>query len=243
MSAGSSGTAISEQPQSADDLKRRAAEQAVQLIASGMVVGLGTGSTVRPLLELIGARLAAGDLREIRGVPTSEDTAQRCRAHGIPLTTLDDHPRLDLCIDGCDEVTPSLDLIKGLGGALLREKLVALAAERFVVIADESKAVKRLGTRAPLPVEVVPFGWSTHDAFFEGLGATPVLRRGADGQPFLTDGGHRIVDLKFEGGIPDPLAVARALDRRVGVVDHGLFLSIADLALLAGPGGVRQVTR
>ena len=242
MFAGCSGTAINETAP-ADDLKRRAAEQAVQLVTSGMIVGLGTGSTVRPLLELLGARLASGDLRDIKGIPTSEDTAQRCRAHGIPLTTLDEHPAIDIAIDGTDEVTPSLDLIKGLGGALLREKLVALAAERFVIIADESKAVKRLGTRAPLPVEVVPFGWSTHDGFFEGLGASPSLRRREDGQPYTTDGGHVIVDLRFEGGIPDPLAVARALDRRVGVVDHGLFLSIADLAILAGPAGVRQITR
>lgn len=208
-----------------------------------MVVGLGTGSTVRPLLELLGARLAAGDLRDIKGVPTSEDTAARCRAHGIPLTTLDAHPQLHLAIDGADEVGPGLDLIKGLGGALLREKLVALAAETFVIIADESKSVKRLGTRSALPVEVVPFGWSTHTAFFENLGATPVLRRRNDNEPFLTDGGHVIVDCRFERGIPDPLEVARALDRRVGVVEHGLFLSIADLAILAGPAGVRQITR
>jgi ribose 5-phosphate isomerase A len=120
---------------------------------------------------------------------------------------------------------------------------VALAAERFVVIADESKSVKRLGTRSALPVEIVPFGWSTHQAFLEQLGATPVLRRGSDNQPYHTDGGHVIVDCTFEGGIPDPLAVARALDRRVGIVEHGLFLSIADLAVLAGPGGVRQITR
>jgi len=176
-------------------------------------------------------------------VPTSDDTAARCRSLGIPLATLDERPHLDLAVDGADEIGPGLDLIKGLGGALLREKLVALAAERFVVIADESKSVKRLGTRAPVPVEVIPFGWSTHRAFFEELGSDPVLRRRENGEPFLTDGGHMIVDCRFAGGIPDPLAIARTLDRRVGIVEHGLFLSIADTAVIAGETGVRQITR
>ena len=234
---------VREAVQLLDDLKRQAAEQAALLIRSGTKIGLGTGSTVRPLLDILGGKLASGELQDVRAVPTSEDTAARCRSMGIPLTTLDDYPQLALAIDGADEVTPGLDLIKGLGGALLREKLVALAAEQFVVIADESKSVKRLGTRAPVPVEVVPFGWSTHKAFFEQLGAEPVLRRLPDGEPYRTDGGNIIVDCRFESGIPDPLAVARALDRRVGIVEHGLFLSIADMALLAGPEGVRQITR
>ncbi len=226
-----------------DDLKRAAAAAAVELIVSGTVVGLGTGSTVRPLLELLGARLASGALSGVVAVPTSEDTAARCRALGIPLTSLDAHPQPALAIDGADEVGPGLDLIKGLGGALLREKLVAMAAERFVVIADDSKVVKRLGSRAPVPVEVIPFGWSTHTRFFDGLGAEPVLRRGADGEPTVTDGGHYIVDCRFPGGIPDPIAAAKALDRRVGVVEHGLFLSIADVAIVASAEGVKQIAR
>jgi ribose 5-phosphate isomerase A len=226
-----------------DELKRAAARRAVDYVASGTVVGLGTGSTVRPLLELLGERLASGALRDVRAVPTSEDTASRCRALGVPLTTLDEHPRLALAIDGADEIGPRLDLIKGLGGAFLREKLVALAARRFVVIADTSKRVRKLGTRAPVPVEVVPFGWTTHIPFFESLGSTPALRRTADGEPFVTDEGHYIVDCRFARGIPDARAVARALTRRPGVVEHGLFLGMARIALVAGPRGVAVLER
>lgn len=221
-----------------DDLKRAAAERAATYVASGTVVGLGSGSTVRPLLDAIGRRLADGTLRDLLAVPTSEDTARRCRALGIPLTTLEDHQRLALAIDGADEIGPRLDLIKGLGAALLREKLVALAAKRFVVIADASKRVRRLGMRSPVPVEVIPFGWSTHLAFFESLGATPALRRTADGAPVVTDGGHYVVDCRFPRGIPDPRALARALAKRPGVVEDGLFLGLADLAVVAGPRGV-----
>jgi ribose 5-phosphate isomerase A len=221
-----------------DDLKRAAAERAVEYVASGTVIGLGTGSTVRPLLDAIGRCLADGTLRDVRAVPTSEDTAWRCRALGIPLTTLDDHPRLALVIDGADEIGPRLDLIKGLGAALLREKLVVMAAKRFVVIADASKRVRRLGTRSPVPVEVAPFGWSTHLAFFEGLGATPALRCAPDGSPVVTDGGHYVVDCRFPRGIRDPRALARALAKRPGIIEDGLFLGLADLAVVAGPRGV-----
>jgi len=226
-----------------DELKRAAARRAVDYVASGTVVGLGTGSTVRPLLELLGERLASGALRDVRAVPTSEDTATRCRFLCVPLTTLDEHPRLALAIDGADEIGPRLDLIKGLGGALFREKLVALAARRFVVIADASKRVRKLGTRAPVPVEVVPFGWTTHLPFFESLGSTPALRRTADGEPFVTDEGHYIVDCRFARGIPDTRAVARALARRPGVVEHGLFLGMARVAVVAGPRGVAVLVR
>jgi ribose 5-phosphate isomerase A len=224
-------------------LKRAAAAAAVPLVASGTIVGLGTGSTVRPLLELLAERLASGALRDVLAVPTSEDTARRCGDLGIPLTTLDAHPRLALAIDGADEIGPGLDLIKGLGGALLREKLVALAAKRFVIIADDAKRVRRLGTRAPVPVEVVPFGWTTHLPFFEALGAVPALRRGADGQPYRTDGGNCIVDCRFPRGLRDPRAVARALARRPGVVEDGLFLRMAHEAYVASAKGVRRLTR
>ena len=230
-------------PTLGEELKRAAAERAVSLITSGTCIGLGTGSTVRPLLELLGARLAQGALTDVVAVPTSDDTAERCRKLGIPLTTLDEQPRLALAIDGADEIGPGLDLIKGLGGALLREKLVALAARRFVVIADESKRVRRLGTRAPLPVEVIPFGWTTHLAFFERLGAQPVLRRLGTGEPYHTDSGNLIVDCRFPGGIKDPPALARALAKRPGIVEDGLFLKMAYCAFVAGPKGVRQITR
>jgi len=225
------------------DLKRAAAARAVEYVASGTVIGLGSGSTVRPLLEMVGERLASGAVRDVLAVPTSEDTERRCRALGIPVTTLDEHPRIALAIDGADEVGPRLDLIKGLGAALLREKLVALAARRFIVVADASKRVRRLGTRAPVPVEVIPFGWSTHLPFFRRLGAEPVLRLGADGAPLLTDGGHYLVDCRFARGIPDPRALARALARRPGVVEDGLFLGMAHFAVIAGERGVRVLSR
>jgi ribose 5-phosphate isomerase A len=228
---------------SPDDLKRAAARRAIEYITSGSVIGLGTGSTVRPLLDVLGERLAAGELRDVVAVPTSEDTAARCRALGIPLTTLDEHPRLALAVDGADEVGPRLDLIKGLGGALLREKLIALAAKRFVVVADASKRVRKLGTRSPVPVEVVRFGWTTHLAFFAALGAVPALRRTVAGDPFVTDEGHYIVDCRFPHGIADPRALARTLARRPGVVEDGLFLGMVHVALVAGASGVKVLRR
>jgi ribose 5-phosphate isomerase A len=226
-----------------DQLKAAAAAGAAARVASGTVIGLGTGSTIRPLLSLLAERLATGALRDVVGVPTSEDTATHCRALGIPLTTLDEHPSLALAIDGADEVGPGLDLIKGLGGALLREKLVARAARRFIIVADASKRVRRLGTRAPVPVEVVPFAWTTHLAFFERLGAEPALRRAADGEPYHTDGGHYIVDCRFPRGISDPRALARVLAARPGIVEDGLFLRMAHEAFIASAAGVRRLQR
>jgi ribose 5-phosphate isomerase A len=228
---------------SGDDLKRAAAARAVTLIESGTVIGLGTGSTVRFLIAALAQRLERGELYDVAAVPTSEDTAARCRTARVPLTTLDEHPILALCVDGADEVDPRLDLIKGLGGALLREKLVALAARRFVVIADESKRVRRLGTKAPLPVEVVPFAWTTHGAFFERLGAVPALRRAPDDEPYVTDGGHYVVDCRFPRGISDPRALARALAKRPGIVEDGLFLGMAHQAIIAGARGIKVMTR
>ncbi|MGD0484076.1 MAG: ribose-5-phosphate isomerase RpiA [Gemmatimonadales bacterium] len=228
---------------SQDDLKRAAARRAVEYVASGTTIGLGSGSTMRSLIELLAERLASGGLRGVLAVPTSEDTAAQCRALGIPLTALDEHPHLDLALDGADEIGPRLDLIKGLGGALLREKLVAGAADRFVVVADASKRVRKLGTRAPVPVEVIPFGWSTHLPFFQKLGAEPALRRAPDRRPFVTDEGHHIVDLRFPKGIPDPQALARALARRSGIVEDGLFLGMADTAVVASAQGVRVLER
>jgi len=226
-----------------DLLKRAAAERAVQLITSGMVVGLGTGSTMQPLLDALAQRLREGAVRNVVAVPTSEATAQRCRVLGIPQASLDEYPELALAVDGADEVSPRLDAIKGMGGAMLREKLVALAAKRFVIVADESKLVRRLGTRAPVPVEVVRFGWSTLVPFFESLGAEPELRRGLGGEPFVTDNGNYVVDCRFARGIADPAAVARALGKRTGVLEDGLFLRIAKLAVVAGRRGVRLLRR
>jgi len=226
-----------------DVLKRAAAERAVELITSGMVVGLGTGSTMQPLLEALARRLREGIVRGVVAVPTSDATAQRCRTLGIPQATLEEYPELALAVDGADEVNPRLDAIKGMGGAMLREKVVALAARRFVLVVDESKLVRRLGTRAPVPVEVVPFGWTALVPFFEGLGAEPALRVLPDGEPYVTDNGNYVVDCRFARGIADPASLARALARRTGVVEDGLFLRIARLVVVAGRRGVRLLRR
>jgi ribose 5-phosphate isomerase A len=227
-----------------ETLKRQAAVCAVEhYVYSGMVVGLGTGSTAAYAVAELGARLQDGRLRDIVGIATSEATARLARESGIPLTTLEAHPTVDVTIDGADEVDPALNLIKGLGGALLREKVVATASRRNVIIVDGSKWVERLGTRAPLPVEVVPFGWSVHLSFFEELGATPNLRHGDNGAPFVTDNGHYIVDCRFPEGLSDPQAVARALEERPGIVEHGLFLGLATDVVIATPQGTEVLHR
>jgi ribose 5-phosphate isomerase A len=228
---------------SAEVLKRDAAVRAAEWIRDGMVVGLGTGSTVRHLLDHIAARREAGEWRGIVGVPTSEQTAARALELGIPLTTLDQAPVVDLTIDGADEVDPQLRLIKGLGAALLREKVVATASRRLVVIVDESKVVRKLGTRAPLPVEVDPFGAAIQPPFLRSLGAEPTLRRGPGGAPTVTDGGNLIFDCRFPHGIDDPEALEARLDRRVGVMENGLFLGMASAVVVAAAGGVRVLER
>ncbi|MDQ7028698.1 MAG: ribose 5-phosphate isomerase A [Ardenticatenia bacterium] len=229
---------------STDTLKHRAAVHAVDhFVRSGMVVGLGTGSTAAHAVVEIGARLRDGRLHDIVGIPTSEATARLARESGVPLTTLEARPTVDVTIDGADEVDPVLNLIKGLGGALLREKVVATASRRTVIIVDDSKRVARLGTRAPLPVEVVPFGWSIHLPFFQELEAEPELRRLDDGRAFVTDNGHYIVDCRFPEGLQDPHAIARALDERPGIVEHGLFLNLATDVVIATPHGTEVVHR
>lgn len=214
--------------------KRRAAERAVGFIESGMRVGLGTGSTARHVVDVLAEKLRTGALHDIVGVPTSRATEQHARASGVPLSKLDALPRLDLTIDGADEFDPHLDLIKGLGGALLWEKIVASASDRLVIVVDESKRVERLGTRAPLPVELVPFGWRTHLPFLESLGAVPTLRTRDDGAVFTTDGGHCIVDCRFAEGIADAHVLEDALDAHTGIVDSGLFLDMTTHVIVAG---------
>jgi ribose 5-phosphate isomerase A len=217
-----------------DRQKRVAAERAVEYVEDGMRLGLGTGSTARHVLDVIAERRARGELADIAGVPTSSATAEYAAFLGIPLITLDAAAFLDLAIDGADEFDPSLDLIKGLGGALLWEKIVAAAARRFVVVVDESKRVSRLGTRAPVPVEVVPFGWRTQLGRFRAVGAEPTLRVMKDGAPLQTDGGHYIVDCKFPAGIADAAAVERELRSYPGIVETGLFLGMANVVIVAG---------
>jgi ribose 5-phosphate isomerase A len=227
----------------AEALKRRAAEAAFTRVRSGMVLGLGTGSTVAHLLDLLGAALASGELEEIVGVPTSVQTQEQARRLGIPLIGLHERPRIDLTIDGADEVSPDLDLIKGAGGALLREKMVAQASERLLIIADGGKVVRRLGTASPLPVEVVSWGWEVHVAFLRDWGAVATLRTAPDGGPARSDNGQLFLDCRFEGGIEDPYALDRALSQRAGIVETGLFLGLADEALIASAGGVETMRK
>ena len=224
-------------------LKRAAALRALDEVSEGMVLGLGTGSTVAHFLVGLAEYLRVGRLKEIVGVPTSLWTADRCRDLGIPLTSLASHPILDLTVDGTDEVDPSVNLIKGLGGALLREKMVAQAALRMVIIADQTKIVRRLGERAPLPVEVVQFGWEVHQHAFHEMGAHPSLRTRADGQPLITDNGNYIIDCQFPGGIEDPKAVEAELAARAGVVETGLFLEMAEKVYVADIGGITVIER
>jgi ribose 5-phosphate isomerase A len=223
-----------------DSLKQLAAETAAGLVEDGMLVGLGTGSTAAFAVSALGQRVAAG-LR-IHGIPTSERTGEQARRVGIPLVELTEDTRIDLTIDGADEVElGSLDLIKGLGGALLREKIVASASDRLVIVVDESKIVEKLGG-GRLPIEVVPFGWRATMHRLRSLGATPTLRVDPNQQPFISDGGHYILDCVFSRGF-HAADLADALDRTVGVVEHGLFLGMAAQVLVAGIDGVRILSR
>ena len=224
-------------------LKQQAAAHALTYARDGMTLGLGSGSTTAIFVDLLGERLARGELRDIRGVPTSEKTAAQARTLGIPLTTLGEHPRLALAVDGADEVDPALNLIKGLGRAALREKIVAIHAERFVVIVDESKLVPRLGMRGPLPVEIVTFEAAAHIRWLSTLGCRAEQWFEADGSPVITDNGNYLVRCWFEGGIPDPQELARTLADRPGIVEHGLFLEMADEVIVAGENGLRVLKR
>jgi ribose 5-phosphate isomerase A len=228
-----------------DGLKRQAAARALEFVRDGMKLGLGTGSTAKHFVELLGERVRGG--LNVIGVPTSEATRANALRCGIPLTTLDDIDRLDLTVDGADEIDPALTVIKGGGGALLREKIVASASDRMIVIADDSKWVEVLG-RFPLPVEVIPFGLAAtqralDSAFAEsGVCGQMVVRKGQDGHVFVTDGGHWIVDAHL-GKIPDAARLAGLLNAIPGVVEHGLFVGLVGMAMLAGPSGIRVIER
>jgi len=226
-----------------EDLKRAASARAIEFVQPGMRVGLGTGSTARHFVELLGARVREG--LTITAVPTSKTTRADAERLGIPLSTLDETPELDLTVDGADEIAPDLAVIKGGGGALLREKIVAAASARMIVIADDSKWVPMLG-RFPLPIEVVPFGLAATRRAIEatalaaGCPGPAVLRRTREGHPFVTDGGHHILDASL-GRIADPKALAAGLVRIPGVVEHGLFIGLVKAAIIAGAEGVRIV--
>ncbi|MGH2570771.1 MAG: ribose-5-phosphate isomerase RpiA [bacterium] len=220
----------------ADDRKREVGRRAAELVADGTIVGLGTGSTAAHFVERLGERVREG-LR-VRGVPTSERTARQAESCGIPLATLDECPRLDLAVDGADQVDPRADLIKGLGGALVREKRVARASREFVVIVDSAKMVPVLGVGCPVPVEVDPDAWKRVRTRLAELGAQAQLRqRGQD--PWVTDNGNLILDAEF-GALADPADLERRLNGIPGVLDNGLFVGLATRVLIAEPHGVRE---
>lgn len=229
----------------ADALKRESARRALDYVKPGMRLGLGTGSTAAHFVDLLAEKMRGG--LQVVGVPTSEATRRQAEGLGIPLTTLDETPELDLTVDGADELDASLRLIKGGGGALLREKIVAAASKQMIVVADESKAVAELG-RFPLPVEVIDFGLEATRRAIAAISAEAgcrgelKLRQKADGHVFVTDQGHVILDAHF-GRIPDPVALAKGLAQVPGVVEHGLFIGLATRAILAGSEGIRVMER
>ncbi|KAJ9185850.1 hypothetical protein P3X46_005437 [Hevea brasiliensis] len=226
-----------------DDLKKLAADKAADYVKSGMVLGLGTGSTAAFVVAKIGELLKSGQLTDIVGIPTSKRTEEQARSLGIPLSVLDDHPRLDLAIDGADEVDPVLNLVKGRCGALLREKMVEAASEKFVVVADETKLVTGLGgSKLAMPVEVVQFCWKYNlvrlKELFNEEGCEAKLRLNEAGKPYVTDNSNYIVDLYFENPIKDAYAAGKEISACEGVVEHGLFLDMATAVIIAGKSGV-----
>lgn len=220
-----------------ETLKKTAGQAAAQRVRSGQHLGLGSGSTVRFFLEALQHRIEAGELEAIAGVPTSMQTETLARRLGLPLGTLDAHPQLDLTVDGADEVDPQLNLIKGLGGALLREKIVAASSRRLLVIVDEAKQVQQLGQHVPLPVEVLPFGWRATQRALQALGGRTTLRLQQE-KPFMTDQQNFILDTHF-GEIADPEALAAALEAIPGVLGHGLFLGMAHEVIVGTSQGAR----
>jgi ribose 5-phosphate isomerase A len=219
-----------------DELKQAAAQKALELVQDGMLVGLGSGSTARYFTEGLGRLVADG--MKVRGVPSSRETAELAAELGIPIVT-EIVGQIDLAVDGADEVDPALNLIKGRGGALFREKLVAAASKRFVVVVDESKLVKELGAGV-LPVEVLPFLWRSTAERLTALGVSLVVRGGEE-TPYITDNGNLILDLTVEGGIKKPTDLGAELKKTLGVVEHGLFVGMTDTVIVAGPDGPRAI--
>ncbi|MBN2370599.1 MAG: ribose 5-phosphate isomerase A [Vicinamibacteria bacterium] len=227
----------------AAELKRRAAHAAVDRIESGMTVGLGTGSTAVHAIREIGRRMREGALRNVVGIPTSRAAERAALEADIPLMTLAERPIIDVTIDGADEFDPRFNVIKGMGGALLWEKIVAQVTRQWIIVADAGKRVTRLGTRSPLPVEVVRFGWTSQRAHLESLGARAELRHDEEGHPYLTDEGHYIIHCSFDEGILDPHALAQRLRSRAGIVEHGMFLGMASEIVIGAPSGIEVLRR
>jgi ribose 5-phosphate isomerase A len=224
-----------------DELKQAASEQAAALVESGMVIGLGTGTTTVFAIRAVGARVKSGELQNVIAVPTSSATADLAREVGITLTTLAEHPVIDLTIDGADEVDPDFNLIKGGGGALLHEKIVAQASLREVIIVDDAKLSPKLGSAHALPVEIVQFSWRPEEEYLTDMGAEVDVRRGADNNVFVTDEGNWILDCTFPP-IDDPARLSAQLSRRAGVVEHGLFLGLTTDLIVASAEGVEHRT-
>lgn len=222
--------------------KQQAAERAVDYVESGMVVGLGTGSTATFAIRRLARMLHDGQLQGVSGYATSQAVWEEAQQLGIPMIAAELPCGIDLTIDGADEVDPTMNLIKGGGGALLREKIVAQASQREMIVVDESKLSPRLGTRRVLPIEVLAFGWRSQARYLESLGAQVSLRHNDDGAPFATDSGNLILDCHF-GPIGDPVGLAALLSARAGIVEHGLFLELATDLIAAGKEGVRHLTR
>jgi ribose 5-phosphate isomerase A len=222
--------------------KQQAAERGVEFVQSGMVVGLGTGSTAVFVTQRIARLLRDGKLKDIVGFATSKAVWEESRRLGIPMMAEEMPHTIDITIDGADEVDPGLNLIKGGGGALLREKIVAQASRRIIIVVDDSKLSLQLGARRPVPVEVLPFGWRSQFRYIESLGANVTIRLNSDGSSFATDSGNMILDCDF-GPIADPTELADRLRARAGIVEHGLFLGLATDAIVAGREGVRHIMR
>lgn len=220
-------------------MKKNAALKAVEFVESGMILGLGSGSTAVYALEQIGKRIKSGSLKSIVGIPSSRRTAELARQFGIPMGTLDDFPAIDLTIDGADEIDPELNLIKGGGGALLREKILAQNSSRLIIIADETKLSADLGTKFRLPVEVIPFSLQPMQKYLVSIGAKPTLRIDENEQTFITDEGNFIIDCEF-GPILNPYKLAQTLKTHAGLVEHGLFLNLATDVIVAGENGIQH---
>jgi ribose 5-phosphate isomerase A len=225
------------------NLKQQAAAHALTYIRSGMSLGLGTGSTTSFFTEMLGESFKSGTLFDIQVVPTSESTREHALRLNIPISNLTEHQNLDIAIDGADEVDPNLNLIKGLGRALLREKIVEIHADQFFVIIDESKLVNKLGSLGPLPVEIVPFEHYAHIRWLNSIGCRAELWLEENGDPVITDNGNYLVRCWFSQGISDPNILARKLADRPGIVEHGLFLGMASRIIVAGSQGVRTMER
>jgi ribose 5-phosphate isomerase A len=225
------------------DLRQQSALRALDEVASGMILGLGSGRTATHFIDSLGKKLQRGELSDIRGVPTSQASATRAQEWGIPLISLAQTSALDLAVDGADEVDQSLNLIKGLGRALLREKIVEIHAKRLIIVVDESKLSPRLGLKCPVPVEIVPFEAEVHLRWLSQLSSRAEFYREADGSVIRTDNGNWMALCWFDGGIPNLVDTAHSLAERPGVVEHGLFLGMAHQVIVAGVDGIRILER